>query len=96
MMLKTTVSSEEPHVVALKALAFLAIDEENLNHFLAITGLDLLDVKERANDPVMLGGVLDHLLQHENLLLAFSAELGCKPEAIVGARYRLPGANHDS
>ncbi len=77
-------------------MAFLANDEDNLNHFMAITGLDLQDIKERADDPLMLGGILDHFLHHENLLMEFATSLNCKPELIVRARYSLPGATHDS
>jgi hypothetical protein len=96
MILKMGKTSDEPQVIALKALAFLAGSEENLNNFLANSGMDLQDLKEQASDINMLAGLLDHVLQNENLLLEFSASIDCKPDAIVRARHALPGANHDT
>jgi hypothetical protein len=96
MVIKNKATSEAPQVIALKALAFLASNEEHLNYFLASSGMDLQDVKELAGNENMLAGLLDHILQDENLLLEFSTSLDCKPGMIVQARNSLPGANHDS
>jgi hypothetical protein len=96
MILKTSNPVEQPQVIALKALAFLASDEDRLNYFLLATGMDLQDLKQQADDINMLAGLLDHVLGHENLLLEFAESLACKPETIMRARQALPGANHDS
>jgi hypothetical protein len=96
MITKNGTASEAPQVMALKALAFLAGNEEYLDGFLASSGIDLQDLKELAGDENMLAGLLDHVLQNENLLLEFSHSIDCKPEMIVKARHALPGANHDT
>ena len=96
MILKNANSSETPQVIALKALAFLAANEDHLDGFLASSGIDLQDLKELAGDETMLAGLLDHILQNESLLLEFSQSIDYKPEMIVKARYALPGANHDA
>jgi hypothetical protein len=96
MILKARDSVEHPQIIALKALAFLASDEERLSYFLVSTGMDLQDLKEQADDLNMLAGLLDHVLGNENLLLEFAASMSCKPESVVHARQMLPGATHDS
>lgn len=82
--------------VGLLALAYLAADEDRLQRFLTHSGLDLGQVRERASDPALLGGVLDHLLGDETLLLAFAAEQELKPEWIAQLRRKLPGAPIES
>lgn len=96
MILKIRDAVEEPQVVALKALAFLAGNEEILNQFLISSGLDLQDLKEQATDINMLAGLLDHILANESLLLEFAQSLSCRPESIMRARQALPGANYDA
>lgn len=81
--------------LALRALAWLAADPERLGQFLAETGLGPAELKERAMDPMLLGGVLDHLLSREDLLLRFAEENQLDPAAASLARARLPGAPPD-
>jgi len=92
---KTTDLPDAP-TVGLLALAYLAADEDRLQRFLGLSGLDLGALRERAADPALLGGVLDHLLGDETLLLAFTAEQDLKPEWIQRLRRDLPGAPVES
>ena len=62
---------EAAQALALRALAFLAEDPERLGRFLALSGMGPAELRTRASDPALLGGVLDHLLSDERLLLAF-------------------------
>jgi hypothetical protein len=78
--------------VGLLALGFLAADEDRLERFLALSGLDLETLRSRAQDPALHGGLLDYLLADEPLLLAFAAEQDLKPEWILALRQTLPGA----
>lgn len=78
--------------LALRALAFLAEDPERLGRFLALTGTGPGELRSRATDPALLGGVLDHLLADERLLVAFADANGIKPDAAARARRHLPGA----
>ena len=78
--------------LALKALAFLAGDGETLNRFLALSGLHLEDLRERADDPFLLGAVLDFMLGDDKLLSPFAESEGLDPKNVHAARRALPGA----
>ena len=78
--------------LALRALAFLAEEPERLGRFLALSGLGPDELRSRATDPALLGGVLDHLLADERLLIAFAEANGVRPEEAGRARLHLPGA----
>lgn len=84
--------AEASAVIALRALAFLAEEPERLGRFLALSGLGPDELRSRASDPGLLGGVLDHLLADEPLLLAFAATLDVRPDEVARARRHLPGA----
>jgi hypothetical protein len=71
-----------PEVIALKALGFLAQDGERFQRFLNLTGIEL----------AFLGGVLDHLLGDQTLLLVFAESEDIAPEQVARARRALPGA----
>jgi hypothetical protein len=78
--------------LALKVLGFLAQDDQALERFLTLSGLSLTDLRERADDPLLLAAVLDFLLADDKLLVAFTEDVGMDPRAIHGARRALPGA----
>jgi hypothetical protein len=73
------------------ALAFLASDSERLARFLDLTGLTPATIRAAAASPGFSVAVLDHVLSDEALVLAFSAEVGCRPEAVMAARNQLAG-----
>jgi Protein of unknown function (DUF3572) len=87
--------AEAAQTIALKALGYLAGDEEQLNAFLGATGLTFADLKAGAGESAFQGGVLDYFLQNEALLLAFAGASELAPETIVRARQHLPGALND-
>lgn len=89
------VAVEQAEAVALRALAFLAGDEERFHRFLLSTGATAEDVRRRAGDPDFLSGVIDHLLTDDALLVAFAEDAALQPSAVVAARRRLPGAAPD-
>jgi hypothetical protein len=88
----TAAERDAAEALALRALAFLAEDPERLGRFLALSGLGPGELRSRAGDPALLGGVLDHLLSDEPLLLAFAAAQELRPEAVARMRRQLPGA----
>ena len=95
-MLKNRIeNSAAAEVIALKALAFLASDEQRLTHFLDVTGLSLAAIRSLAADPAFLAGVFDHLRADQTLLFQFSEAEGLPPDAIDKARRSLPGASDD-
>lgn len=67
-------SLEDAEVIALKALGFLANDTTRLNRFLALSGVGHQDIRAAAARPDFLAGLLQHLLEDESLLLAFTAD----------------------
>ena len=95
MALKFSGDAEGAQTIALKALGYLAADEELLEPFLGATGLMAGDLRAGAMDNAFLAGVLDYFLQNEALLLAFAGASELAPETIVRARQRLPGALND-
>jgi hypothetical protein len=86
-------SSEGAEAAAISALGFIAGDAELLPRFLAITGIEAASIREAAQEPGFLAGVLDFLLAHEPSLMRFAAETGADPASLTQARRML--ANGD-
>jgi hypothetical protein len=84
----------DPETLALQALAFLASDEDRLERFLGLTGIEPGSLRGLAHDPAGLGAVLDYLLGWEPLLLEFAAAEDLPPERIAQARRKLPGGDN--
>ena len=80
-----------PEIVAIRALDFLAGDDDAFWRFLNLTGLAMDDIKDRIADPQFLGAVLDFLLEDERLVVAFANEKGLPRETPMAARQHLPG-----
>lgn len=85
------VKPDQATTLAIRALAFLASDDDALGRFLGTTGMDPAELRAGADDPVVLAGVLDFLLSEEPLLLQFCAEARLRPEEPQRARVQLPG-----
>jgi hypothetical protein len=92
---KSPDSTEEAEVLALQALGFLAAEPDRLSRFMDLSGLGLEAIRASASDPAFLGGLLDHLLADQSLLLIFAEEHGLKPDRIGQLRRKLPGAHVD-
>ena len=78
--------------LALKALTFLAGEAESLRRFLALSGLNPQDLRDRVDDPLLLAAVLDFLLQDDRLLSAFARSECVDAKVVHAARRTLPGA----
>lgn len=92
---KTKSNTEESEILAINALGFLAADGERLQRFMDLSGLDVAAIRAGAASPAFLGGILDHLLADESLLLVFAEEQHIRPERIAELRRKLPGAAVD-
>lgn len=92
---KTKTNSEEAEILAINALSFLAADGERLQRFMDLSGLEVAAIRAGAAKPAFLGGILDHLLADESLLLIFAEEQQLRPERIAELRRKLPGASID-
>jgi Protein of unknown function (DUF3572) len=82
---------EAAEMLAIQALGFIAAEPERLEAFLAATGLTLERLRESATEPDFLGGVLEHMLADESLLLAFAESAAIDPAAVARARNALGG-----
>ncbi len=85
--------SEQAAALAQEALIWLAGRPEALEAFLAASGAGPEDLRAGAADPAFLGFVLDHLLQSEELVVAFARDAGVPPDRPARARAALPGGD---
>jgi hypothetical protein len=90
--MKTPQTHENAEILALEALGWLAGQEDGLGRFLDQSGTDLEGLRASAGRPEMALAVLDFLLAHEDLLLAFCEAAQTDPKALHMARHRLEGA----
>ena len=82
---------EAAETLALKALGWLASQEDLMPVFLGSTGASIDDVKSRASEAEFLGSVLDFLLMDDRWVLDFATCEGIRPESVMTARQGLPG-----
>lgn len=82
--------------LAIQALGWIAARDDLFTAFLAASGAAVADLRALAADPVFLAAVLDFLMQNDEVVLAFSAEVGVAPEAAMQAAAVLagPAARH--
>ena len=85
------VSGEAAQALALTALAYLLEDGDRAARFCAASGMAGIDLAAQLGDAAFLGGVLDFVLEDEVLLVEVAAAAGLAPEAVAGARRKLPG-----
>ncbi len=88
---RNPVDWEAAQTVAAEALAFLAEEPPRLHRFLLASGLELNDLRARADTPETLLAVLEHLAGDELLLLVFTASRKLAPESVGQAIARLQG-----
>lgn len=86
---QATVSRESADSVAVQALGFIAADRPLLDRFLAVTGINVAELRAAAATPGFLAGVLDFVLAHEPTLMAFAADQSLDPALVVAAREAL-------
>ena len=80
----------------MKLLGFLAEDADLLGRFMSLSGLSPDDLRRGIADPAFQAGVLDFALSDESLLLAFAANAGIDPAAVMKARTKMPGFAYDA
>ncbi|MFP6746967.1 MAG: DUF3572 domain-containing protein [Alphaproteobacteria bacterium] len=88
-------NEEQAKIVALRALTFLVAEADTLQRFMDLSGVDRSDLRERADDPAMLAGVLDFFLGFEPQLLQMCEATGLAAEAPAQARRRLFGGQFE-
>jgi hypothetical protein len=88
----SSAAREAAEMLAIQALSFIAEEPERLNGLLNATGLTLDRLRESANAPDFLAGVLEHMLADESLLLAFADSAAIDPADVSRARIALGGS----
>lgn len=83
------INIKEAAFVAIKSLAYISQSETELNKFLAITGIEAVDVIRLRENLQFLGGVLDFLSSDESLLLSFCSSEDFTPRQVENAKLRL-------
>lgn len=86
-----TYKRENAETVALKALAWLAENDELLPNFMATTGLGVDELRSRAQDAELLASVLDFILMDDAWVAGFCEAEGLPYESLMGLRQALPG-----
>jgi hypothetical protein len=87
------VNPVEAETLALKALAYLAHSPDDLERFVALSGVTWGDLRARADDPEILAAVLDFVLMTDERVTGFCEEAGIDPRELHAARRALPGAH---
>lgn len=82
---------DSAEALALRALAWMASEQDVLHDFLAATGASADDVARRAAEPDFLASVLDFLLQEDRWIMAFCESAGLSYGMPARARHALPG-----
>ena len=78
--------------LALKALAYLAQSDEELERFVALSGVTPANLRARAGDPEILAAVLDFILGDDGRVTGFCETVEIEPAELQTARRALPGA----
>ena len=81
----------DPHALALAALAAALTDERRAQRFLMLTGIETDELRRRAAEPALLASLIAFLEAHEPDLLSVSEQIGVKADALVAARREIEG-----
>lgn len=77
--------------IGLRALGWLATNEELLPVFMGATGSDSADLRDRASDAEYLCSVLDFLMMDDTWVVEFCDTQGLPYDQLMMARQVLPG-----
>jgi hypothetical protein len=89
-------TKDEAETLALRALAFIAADDELLPRLAGATGMTLADARERAGDPAFLAGILEFLVLEDAWIRRFCDAEGLAYEAPMRALAALGGLRRDA
>ena len=83
-------SREAAEELAVAALGFVAADPVLLPRFLALSGIEVAQIRRAASEPGFLAGLLQFILAHEPTLDAFCAAAGRNQAEVAAALRALP------
>lgn len=87
----STTGREFADTVALRALGWLAGNDELLPVFMGASGTTPEELRQRASDPEFLGSVLDFILMDDAWVVTFCDAAGLAYSEPMAARRALPG-----
>jgi hypothetical protein len=90
--MRHSMNQKSAEILALKGLAFLANAPDSLERFLALSGINPAELRERAEEPEFLAALLDFLMTDEPLLTTFCETERLDAQVLHSARRALPGA----
>jgi hypothetical protein len=82
-------TTNDPHALALAALAATLTDERRARRFLELTGIGTDELRAKADDPALLSALIAFLEAHEPDLIAVSGQVGVDPDRLGRARREL-------
>ena len=85
-------SPEAAETFGLKALGWLAANEELMPVFLGSSGAAVEDLKAQAGDPSFLASVLDFIMMDDVWVIAFCDAIGAQYQDPMLARQAMPGS----
>ncbi|MBM6594198.1 DUF3572 domain-containing protein [Microvirga pudoricolor] len=83
------ITPDQAQTVALQVFTALSSHGGRLARFMNISGLTPETIRDAAQEPGFLAGILDYVASDEALLLELSKEMDTKPEQIMEARATL-------
>lgn len=87
---KNTINGED---IAIRALVWIAGNEQMLHRFLDLSGIDASQIRQAAQEPAFLAGVLTFILAHEPTLNEFAEAENLHPSVVGRALKSLPGGD---
>ncbi|WP_370401063.1 DUF3572 domain-containing protein [Sulfitobacter sp. JB4-11] len=84
-------TQESAETLALKALGWLAANDDLMPVFLGNSGASEADLRASAGDPVFLGSVLEFLMMDDAWVIGFCDDHALPYESVMAARAALPG-----
>ncbi|MEL6171759.1 MAG: DUF3572 domain-containing protein [Pseudomonadota bacterium] len=86
-----TAAQESAETLAIQCVAWMAGQDDMLDHFSNATGVGQTDIRERVQDPEFLASVLDFMMMEDAWVMDFCAAHNLPNEAVMQARQVLPG-----
>jgi len=91
--MKHNLTSENAQELAIKALGFIGQNQELLERFLALSGIQVQDIRQASQIRGFFAGVLAFLLNNERDLMTFCEANNIAPETLPQAFALLPGGD---
>lgn len=86
-------TQDSAELVGLKALTWLAAQDDVLPVFLGATGASATDLRSQAQDPGFLGAVLDFILMDDAWVTSMCDAVDLAYDQPMAARAALPGGD---